>query len=60
MSDTDSYPLGNSNSSFDVGPDILNWLFLYDFFYIFPCIVNLSFDKVSYLPFCVYFVSKIE
>ena len=40
MSDTEYDPSGNSNSSFHVGADILNLLFLYDFFYIFPCIVN--------------------
>ena len=40
MSGIESHPSGNSNSSFDVGLDIVNWLFLYDFFYIFPCIVN--------------------
>ena len=31
---------GNSNSLFNVGVDLLNLLFLYDFFHIFPCIVN--------------------
>ena len=33
-------PSGNSNSLLHFGADILNLLFLYDFFYIFPCIVN--------------------
>ena len=37
MSDTEYDPSGNSNSSFDVVVDILNLLFLYDFFYIFSC-----------------------
>ena len=32
MSDTEYGPSGNSNSSFHVGADILNLLFLYDFF----------------------------
>ena len=33
-------PSGNSNSSFHVRADILDLLFLYEFFYFFPCIVN--------------------
>ena len=40
MSDTEYDPSGNSKSSFHVGADILNLLFWYDFYYIFPCIVN--------------------
>ena len=41
MSNTEYDPSGNSNSSFHVRADILNLLFLYDFFrfYIY-CIVN--------------------
>ena len=39
ISDTEYDPSGNSNSSFHVEADILNTLFLYDFF-IFPHIVN--------------------
>ena len=35
MSDTEYGPLGNSNSSFHVGADILNLLFLYGFFMFF-------------------------
>ena len=35
MSDTEYDPSGNSNSSFDVGIDILSLLFLYDFFVFF-------------------------
>ena len=34
MSDTEYDPLGNSNSLFHAGADILNLVFLYDFFYI--------------------------
>ena len=34
-SDTDYDSSGNSNSSFHVGPGILNLLFLYDFFIFF-------------------------
>ena len=40
--------LANSNSFFHVGADVLNLLFLYDFFYIFPCIVNAKFYKAVY------------
>ena len=39
ISDIEYDPLGNSSSSFHVVDDILNLLFLYDFFYIFPCII---------------------
>ena len=35
MFDTEYNPSGNSNRSFDVGADILNVLFLYDFFTFF-------------------------
>ena len=38
MSDIDFDPSGNSNSLFHVRDDILNSLFLYNCFYIFPCI----------------------
>ena len=30
----------NSNFSFNLGADVLNLLFLCEFFHIFPCIVN--------------------
>ena len=33
-------PSGSSNSSFYAGPDNLNLLISYDFFYIFSCIVD--------------------
>ena len=41
--DREYCPSGNSNSLFHVGAAILNLLFLYDFFYIFPRIVNAKF-----------------
>ena len=39
MSDTEYDRWGNSNLLSQVGADILNLLFLHDFFHIFPCIV---------------------
>ena len=32
-------PLGNSNLSFHFGANILDFLFLFDFLNIFPCVV---------------------
>ena len=45
--------LGNSSSSFHVGDEILNLLFLYDFFILFDVYYKLKFDKGIYiaLPF---------
>ena len=40
MSNTEYDPSGNSNLSFHVGADILNLLFLFEFFYIFLFIVD--------------------
>ena len=49
MSDTADDPSGNSNFSSQVGPDILDLLFLYDFFIFFHVQFMLRFDKVQYL-----------
>ena len=35
-------PSGNSNSSFQVGADILNFLLTYELFMFFPCVVNIK------------------
>ena len=39
-SDTEHGPSANSTFSFHVGADTLYLLILYDFFYIFPCVVH--------------------
>ena len=46
MSDIEYDLSGNSNFSFHVRADILNLLFLYDFFYVVSCYVHVKFMLV--------------
>ena len=49
-----------THSSFFVGADILNFMFLYDFFFIFPCIVDAKVYKGTYLSLLCKFILSVR
>ena len=56
ISDKEYNSSGNSNFSFRVGAGNLNLLFLYNFFYVFPRVVNGRIWQTTYLSFLFNFI----
>ena len=56
ISNTEYDPSRNSSSSFDVGADILNLLFLYDSFIFFHVYYMLRFDRATHLSLLFKFI----